>query len=94
MMTQEQYPRQIYVVQTEGDVEGRSMKTLGYAIGQPQDIRRFYDDKKMYRIELTRMPLVHVTRDAMDQRAQLRQEAGRLEQRLVKVRGALRRLQP
>lgn len=51
----------IYMVTTEGDVEGRTTKTLGYCTGKPEDIKAYYNDKKVYEIKVTPITTEHIT---------------------------------
>lgn len=77
---------QVYQVATEGDCEGRFMKTLGYATGYPDDIKAFYNDQRMYRIQLTPIQvtpinpeMVREKRVLLEERATLRKRLGELE---------------
>ena len=51
----------IYRVTTEGDVEGRTTKTLGYCTGNPEDIKAYFNDRKAYEIKLTPITTEHIT---------------------------------
>lgn len=51
----------IYLVTTEGDVEGKTTKTLGYCTGNPEDIKDYYNDKKGYEIKVTPITTLHIT---------------------------------
>ena len=73
---------QMYRVTTEGDEEGRSTSTLGYAIGCPADIKAFYDDQKMYRIGLKEIQVIRVKPGAVKEKRDLLDEESNLRKRL------------
>ena len=79
----------IYHVTTEGDCEGRSTRTVGYAVGDQRDIELFFDDKKYYKLSLNEVSLTYVRpesvaekREILDRQAELLEEKTILEQRL------------
>lgn len=57
----------IYKVTTEGDVEGRTTETIGYASGHPSDIKAFYDSKKCYSINLEEINIVEITSTSLNE---------------------------
>lgn len=58
----------IYRVTTEGDVEGRTVKTLGYCTGNQRDIIDYYDDKKCYELKLTPITVEAITPQLVSER--------------------------
>jgi hypothetical protein len=73
----------IYVVTTEGDCEGRSTKTVGYASGNEKDIRALYAEKQNYTLTLTPIKVVHATPELVARRAELRDNKRDLEEQLA-----------
>lgn len=80
----------IYRVSTEGDCEGRSVRTLGYAEGYPEDIEIFYDDKKYYRITLDKIEINKVTPELVSEKKSLIHEKNNLEKRLKEIEGLIK----
>ncbi len=85
---------QVYKVTTEGDCEGRSTETLGYATGNPDLIKMYYDEQKEYTIRLEAINIVHITKETASVREKLRtrrteitQEMSKLEKELEKLGG-------
>lgn len=79
----------IYHVTTEGDVEGRHVRTVGYATGNPADIKAYFEDKKYYEIKVQEVTLRHITpqsvqgrKQLLEERLSLKNRLGELEQRL------------
>ncbi|MBR9702796.1 hypothetical protein GOV10_02055 [Candidatus Woesearchaeota archaeon] len=75
-----------YAVQTEGDCEGRSTRTLGYATGEPEDIKEFYDGQKMYKIWLNEVKIYSIDSEASGRRKHLEKEISGLEEKLEQLR--------
>lgn len=80
----------IYAVKTEGDCEGKTISTLGYATGDVDDIKKYFDDRKMYHLRLTELNVVHITPESFSERIQLKSEKADLEQRLKQIKNQLR----
>lgn len=74
--------QKIYRVTTEGDCEGRSIKTLGYATGTVQDIITFFDDKREYSINCDEIVVVHITNESLQKKKALMREKKDIEERL------------
>lgn len=79
----------IYEVRTEADDDGRTMKTLGFAIGDPGDIKAYYDNDKYYNLYLEERRVVHVTPDRVPERKLLRERQEQLEAELEEIRKKL-----
>ena len=79
----------IYVVRTEGDCEAKSMREIGYATGDPADILAFYDDQKMYGIDLEEIKVVKVDPQAVNDRRALLEEKLEIKKRLQTIEGVL-----
>lgn len=82
---------QAYVVFTEGDCEGKSMKTLGYARGDPEDIKIHYDRMKTYEILLRPIEIIDITPESVRETRDLVEEKSDLEERLAQVKRDLER---
>jgi hypothetical protein len=63
---------------------------LGYARGDPEDIKAFYDTRKYYTLRLEKAEVVDVRPGDVKQRRSLMEEKERLETRLKQVEGQLR----
>lgn len=72
----------IYKVTTEGDVEGRSVATLGYATGDQNDIRNYFNDRKYYSLSLQAITVINVTPQSAKERLALINEKAELETKL------------
>ena len=80
----------MYIVKTESDLEGKSpMKIIGYATGKPEDIMQFYDDKKMYKIELQEATIENITPKKVETRKEMINEKRTLEERLKELNNNL-----
>ncbi len=85
-------PTTIYKITTEGDCEGRSTKTLGYATGEPRDIRAYFDKQKEYNLDLEKIKIRHISpKMVLSEKALLGQKQS-LEQRMREVNEELERL--
>lgn len=80
---------QTYKVTTEGDVEGRSTKTLGYATGNPTDIQKFYEDRMYYSIKVEPITIEVITPQAVMDRITLLKRERDLEDELKRVKSQL-----
>ena len=80
----------LYVVTTEGDCEGRSTRIVGYATGDPEDIKVFYDNMKEYQLYLGQVDLVHVSPSDVKQRRDLLTEKKDLEKRLKEIEAQIK----
>ncbi len=76
---------QIYKVTTEGDCEGRTTSTLGYAKGDPTDIKVFYDHKKVYEILVEPITVVKVTPKSVIEKRTLLEERVKIQERLAEI---------
>ena len=75
-----------YKVTTEGDCEGRTTKILGYATGNPADIKEYYDDQKQYEIRLEAITIVSITDKSAIRKRELLEEKQKLEARLAEIK--------
>ncbi|MFC1698100.1 hypothetical protein ACFL1H_07185 [Nanoarchaeota archaeon] len=88
---------QIYEVQTEEDERHRSFITLGYAKGDPKDIRDFYEDQREVMIDLYKVDtnqvqpidVINITPQLVKQKYQLKEDIENLELRLEKAQDQL-----
>lgn len=78
-----------YRVTTEGDVEGRSILTLGYATGKESDILKYYDDRKAYDIRLEEIKIVAITSYMADHKVDLLKRKTELEKELESIKNKL-----
>ena len=91
-MTQQPNSDPIYRVYTEGDEEGKGPdRTLGYATGIPEDIKRYYDDRKMYGIYLSKIDVLAITSQSAREKQALIHERANLERKLAEIDQQLRR---
>lgn len=77
--------QKIYKIRTEGDVEGKTVQTIGYATGDIEDIRMYYDDRKYYNLDVEEISVVHVKPESVSKRKKLMQEKASLEKRLEEI---------
>ena len=75
----------IYEIRTEGDCEGRTRSTLGYATGDVEDIRIYYDDRKYYNLYVDEISVLNVKPESVSERKRLLQEKASLEKRLETI---------
>lgn len=82
----------IYHVTTEGDCEGRTTATLGYATGAVAHIEDFYADQKTYKLTITPIKVLKVKidsakerRDLLEQRDKLQKEIDRINDKLIPI---------
>lgn len=80
---------QIYHVTTEADADGNGTRTLGYATGNPEDIKEFYADGKAYALTVEPLQIFEVTPQAVKERKTLLNEWLTLEARLREVKTQL-----
>ena len=80
----------IYVVTTEGDVEGRSIRTLGYVTGEVADIETFFNDRKTYELSIRPLEVKHISATSAAERRKLIEEKKKLEQRLESINKAIK----
>ena len=80
----------IYKVTTEGDVEGRTIKILGYATGKRGDIEAYYQDKKCYAIHLDPITVENITIESANQRAADFKKKKELEHQLEELNKKLK----
>lgn len=79
----------IYKVTTEGDVEGKSTRILGYAAGTETDIRNFYEDKKAYTLIIESITILNITSESVNEKKELIAEKKKLEARLQTIKNIL-----
>lgn len=82
--------KQIWKITTEGDAEGRTTRVLGYAVGNEQDIKKYYDSEKYYKLYLDPIEIIEITPDSVNERIQLTQERTRLLKRLESIDKSLK----
>lgn len=82
-------PEKIYQVTTEGDVEGRSIRTLGYVTGEPDDIKKYYEPEKYYHISLSELRVKEISPQAAQNKIDLLAKKKKLEQELESVKNLL-----
>lgn len=74
-----------YIVTTEGDCEGRTVRTLGYAQGEKIDIINFFSPKKYYDIHLQEITIQNITPALAFRSKELNEEKQKLENRLKEI---------
>lgn len=79
----------IYKVTTEGDCEGRSIRTLGYCTGDPADIQKYYEDQKTYQIYIDELKILQITPDMVDQKQDLLKRKTEIEKELQSINNFL-----
>lgn len=79
---------EIYHVQAD---EGDRCITLGYATGRIEDIKQYYDDRKIYGLHITPINVVHIDSNSAKERANLIEEQKRIQSRLNEINSQLRR---
>lgn len=87
-MTVEQFPSPpnvIYRVTTEGYDTRKPTIELGYATGNPVDIRAFYDDMKTRTIHLEKIVITPVTAETLEGKARLLAERNHILQRAREI---------
>ena len=82
--------KQAYRVTTEGDGEGRTTSTVGYARGDPEDIKKYYEGKRMYGLDVTPIEVVDVTPETLQEANDLKGEKRDLEARLAQIKEELK----
>jgi len=80
---------QIYHITTEEGVDGNGIRTVGYATGNPDDIKEFYGDGKAYTLTVEPLKIFDVTPQAVQERKALLHEYQTLEARLRDVKTQL-----
>lgn len=79
----------IYQVTTEGDEEGRSRVTVGYATGNKVDIEEFFKDRAYYKLSLEPITVINVTPELVKTKDDLKKEKSDLEARLREIKDFL-----
>jgi hypothetical protein len=69
----------IYKVTTEGDFEGRTTRTIAYAMGDPGVIKLFYDKEKNYTLYLEEINVHAITPESIAIREALVERKKELE---------------
>ena len=77
--------QKIYKIRTEGDVEGKTVQTIGYATGDIEDIRMYYDDRKYYNLDVEEINVIHVKLESVSKRKKLLRGKASLEKRLEEI---------
>ena len=75
----------IYKVTTEGDCEGKTTSVLGYCSGNPEDIKKFYDDRKTYAIDIKPIEVKHISKEDADNKNSLIQRKKELQSELDNI---------
>ncbi|WP_223559594.1 hypothetical protein [Chryseobacterium lathyri] len=75
----------IYKVTTEGDAEGKTTKSLGYAQGDRQDIIDFFSPQKYYEIHLEEITIQNITPALAYRSKELNEEKIQIENRLKEI---------
>jgi len=78
-----------YRIQTEGDAEGRSMRTLGYATGNISDIKAYFQDRVYYNLEIQPIRVVKVTPTSASERLKLFERKQELQAELKRIKEEL-----
>ena len=81
---------QIYKVTTEGDCEGRTTKILGYARGNPNDIKLYYDNKKCYSVSTDLIDIINITPDTVREISNLTSRQKQLKAELAEIEKKLK----
>ncbi len=82
----------IYQVFTEGGTEIYiPPKFLGYATGNPVDIKQYYDSEKFYSIDVQPLIVPHITHEIALQRQSAALELRTLETRIQELKKEVRR---
>lgn len=79
----------IYKVTTEGDVEGRTTRTLGYVTGKRDDIFAYFDDKKAYSISIEPIKVIPILPTSVNEKKLLLQRKKELESELKRINDEL-----
>ena len=77
--------KQIYKVTTEGDIEGRTTRILGYCTGDKIDIAKFFDSLKYYSLQIEPLQVQEITPDSANHKAHLIAEKKNLTDRLKEI---------
>ena len=80
----------IYRVTTEGDCEGKSIRLLAYATGDPTDIREYFDNEKMYAISTSEIKVVHISKESVINKNLLYQRKKEIEKELELINNNLK----
>ncbi len=80
----------IYKVTTEGDCEGRTRRTIAYAMGDPEVINSFYDKEKNYTLYLDEIKVHVITPESMAIREALIERKKELEMELENIKNRLK----
>jgi hypothetical protein len=80
----------IYKVSTEGDCEGRSRKTIAYAMGDQEVIKSFYDKEKNFTLYLEEIKVHVITPESIAIREALIERKKELEMELENIKNRLK----
>lgn len=80
----------IYKVTTEGDCEGRTIRTLGYAKGDISDIQDYYENQKCYGIYVEEIQIINITSESAGNKKKLIKKKEDLERELKNVNERLK----
>jgi len=75
----------VYHVSTEGDCEGRSMTSLGYATGEVVDIRNYFLHLKTYELKIEPITVLHITKNSLKEKFELMQMKRHLQSEIEKI---------
>lgn len=73
----------VYIVTTEGDCEDKGPSaTLGYATGDPEDIKKYFDNRKMYKLYLDEVTILEITPESIEYKEKLLNRKKDLEKKM------------
>lgn len=76
----------IYKVTTEGDCEGRSIRTLGYCTGDIRDIEAYFKNEKAYSLSIEPITVKHIDKQVAANKAQLIERKRQIEKELENIK--------
>lgn len=80
-----EYKNKTYEVNTEPFFGGGLYTTIAYATGNPEDILKFYDEKKHYTIWLKELKVDKIKPESLEEKNQLLKEKENLEAKLKAI---------
>lgn len=80
----------IYRVTTEGDCEGRTTREIGYAKGHPSDIKKYYDNYKVYEIYLKEIVVKNITPEMVQTENEIKEKIKKLDYEKEKLKSQLK----
>lgn len=79
----------IHKITTEGDVEGRTTRTIGYFTGDINDILAYCEKNKSYTLGHTEIFVRHISPDSIIERKKLEDEIANLKLKLKTLESQL-----